>query len=212
MIDIVIAMSRGVLEHNILDVPTTKNCLSAVKTCDKLRAKYIFTCGGIFQPKKIQSISIALLMKNAIEKTFHILENQEDPEWGRDLNYPKKIITENKSLDTYQNVLFMHKKFRDFHISKNDHIIICSDFFHFLRTNLLFKKLGYTNISFSEFSEIDDDCKIKLSMKDIIKEIALILMAMYDPTGEKWWPVRQIMQNERNKRKTGQAYLSYPSH
>jgi len=209
MIDIVIAMSRGVLEHNILDVATTRNCLSAVKTCDKLSARYIFTCGGIFQPKNVQSSSIAFLMKSAIEKTFHILENQEDPEWGRDLNYPKKIIIESKSLDTYQNVLFMHKKFKDFHISKHDHIIICSDFFHFLRTRLLFKKLGYTNISFSEFSETDDTCIVKLSIKEIIKEFILICMALYDPTGESHWPVRAIMQRERAKRSSGQAYLSY---
>lgn len=209
MIDIVIAMSRGVLEHNILDLATTKNCISAVKTCDKLSAKYIFTCGGIFQPKKVQSLSIAFLMKSAIEKIFHILENQEDPEWGRNLNYPKKIIVEYESLDIYQNVLFMHKKFKDFHISKHDHIIICSDFFHFLRTKLLFKKLGYKNISFSEFSETDDECIVKLSIKEIIKELILFSMAIYDSTGESHWPVKTIVQRERKKRSYEQAYLSY---
>jgi len=189
---VVIAMSKDVLPVNVIDNSTKRNCLSAVKTCDATRAKYIITCGGIFRPPNVQTVPIATLMVTAIKNIQAFLNYVEDKEFGKIYNYPKEILSETKSLDTYQNVEFMDKKFQKVGIRKDDEIIICSDYFHYIRTKILFHSLGYTNIKHSKFSEDDDDCIIQLSFKEKIKEIILICMTIYDPTGERYWPVNKL--------------------
>lgn len=206
---VVIAMSRGVLEYNQIDNSTQRNCLAAVKTIDEKKAKYAVTCGGIFQPKSIQSKPIAVLMSNTIEKMYLYLEMLEDEECGKQHNRPEQVIVEKESLDTYQNVEFMNTKFEELEIEKDINIIICSDYFHYVRTKILLKYYGYKNIFHSSFSKKDVDCKISLPIKEIMKELILICMAIYDPTGKKYWPVRQIIQKERGRRSRGEAYLSY---
>lgn len=206
---VVIAMSRGIIPVNAIDNSTKRNCLSAVKTSDAVCAKYIITCGGIFQPPDVQTIPIATLMVTAIKNILVFLNDVEDKEFGKTYDYPKEILSETKSLDTYQNVEFMDMKFRELEIEKDDEIIICADKFHYIRTKILFENIGYTNIKYSQFSQNDYECFIELSFKEKIKEIILICMAIYDPTGKTYWPIKQIMERERQKRKTGQVYLSY---
>jgi len=197
---IVVVMSRGVLPINKIDADTRKNCISAIMTCNKYRAQYIVTCGGIFNNKKIQTQPIARLMKKYIKKIYELIDFIEDKEWGDIYVKPKRIIAECRSLDTYQNVEFMNKIFKKTGIHKNDHIVICSDYLHYIRTKILFKNLGYNHISYSEFSANNDYCKICLSFKRAIKEFVLICMTKYDP-GLRKWPVKNIMEKERGKRK-----------
>lgn len=189
-------MPCDVLPINKIDADTRKNCISAIMTCNKYRAQYIVTCGGIFNNKKIQTQPIARLMRKYIKRIYEFIDFIEDKEWGDIYIKPKRIIAECKSLDTYQNVEFMNEIFKKAGIKKNDHIIICADYLQYRRTKILFKNLGYHHISYSELSANDNYCKICLTFKRNIKEFVLTCIAKYDPSGKKWI-VKKIREKEK---------------
>lgn len=182
---VVLALSRGVLALNKIDESTIKNCDSAIMTYKKNNCEFICTVGGIFQPKDIQDIPISELMKKYILKEYNDI----------------KIISENMSLDTWQNIQFLVELFNKNNISKEYKVFICADHLHALRVKILLKHYGF-------ISEIVKS-KIKLDLKTIIKEIILICMTIVDKTGEKNIIVKNILNKERNKRKDGNVYLNY---
>lgn len=185
MKDIVLALSRGVCFRNRIDNSTIKNCDSAIEIYKERNCEFIAVVGGIFNNDNIQTKPIADLM------TDYILRIEKNI----------KIISENKSLDTWENIIFLNNIFSEKSISKKNKIFICADKLHAIRVYILLKYYGFTPVIIKS--------KIKLDFKTIVKEIILIAMTLLDKTGEKNIFIKNILKKEREKRKNGDVFLSY---
>ena len=164
-------------KKNSLSPDTQTRCNRAITLYRELGPlNFILTSGGLFMPPTLQDRAAAALMKDYL--TFYKIPADN-------------IFTEEKSLDSWQNVEFMVQVLasHNFDISQVE-LIIVSHWLHTIRLQRLCRYYG----NFKKVSR----CPLyypPIGKRGVLKELLLILLTLIDPAGKSF-----IVKRERRRR------------
>lgn len=161
--------SSGVSALNRLRKDTLRRCKRGLRLWQSGRYDYLLLSGGIFNPPNIQTVPASLLMRNWF--LAHSVDGS-------------KIITEEESLDTFENVKFGIKELEEKGLSVAK-IAVVSQWQHVIFRIFPIFLLGYGRLIRPH------PMWYFASIKDFFREaIAILIFILYclmlDPKGEKF--------------------------
>jgi len=161
-------------KNQISSKDTLPRCLKALELWQTGQYDRIVVTGGIFLPQHIQTVPAGEIMRQWFEKQG--IEHD-------------KILVENKSLDTYENVRYVLDKLKEREI-ENPEITLVTQWQHSWRFWLTFRSYG---IKIKRHK-----VKFKISWLTWLLEFAFIFIHLIDPKGI--WFFGRINRKKRNRK------------
>ncbi|MBU4369696.1 YdcF family protein [Patescibacteria group bacterium] len=154
---------------------TLQRCKKGLKLWESNQYDYIVTSGGLYNDKSIQTVPAADIMKNWL--ITHGIEKE-------------KILSENKSLDTYTNIHYALSLLKKKNI-KIASFTIVSHWTHLIRFRIIFLRNYKVNI-------ICIPVKYQLGTKEYFYEFFMFLYHFFDKIGNGLFE-KKIRESRRKK-------------
>lgn len=161
---ILLILAGGIVKMNRLSPQDTLiRCQKGLQLWQSGNYDYLLVTGGLFNPKTVQTITAAGLMRKWFVKNGVAKE---------------KILIEADSRDTYQNVAFSIRLLKTKKIDKPE-ITIVSQWQHNIRIKRTFRSYGYQVKT--------HNVKYPVGWKTWLMEWAFIMLHFISPKGNNYW-------------------------
>ena len=176
-----------VIQNHITSMDTKIHLDNGAKLFKKDNFDYIFCVGGLYLPETFQTKPASMLMKEYLIEKYGIND--------------KKILIEERSVDTTENVIEMIKVLDKHKINiKNVEIKVVSYFLHNIRVGRILKHFGAKKVDYFNLY-------YRIPVKLFFIEVLSIVLNFFDPEGKS--PISMKEKATRKNRKLSNILKNY---